>query len=185
MTAKTTTITEALAELKVIEKRITSKAEFIQRHLVRREEMRDPLERQGGSEKLLREERQAIGDLYEQQIAIRRAIATVNARETVSVDGQTRSIADWLVWKREVANAQRQQLRTLASLIDRQRQEAQRSGKQVVGVAVASAGEAKPGDIVVNVNEQELQQQIEVLETVFGTLDGLLSLKNATLQVTY
>lgn len=185
MTTKSTTITEALAELKVIDKRIASKVEFIQRYLARREEMRDPLERQGGSDKLISQERQAIGDLYEQQIAIRRAIAAVNAKETISVDGLTRTIADWLVWKREVANDQRNQLRTLASMIDRSRQEAQRNSKQVVGVAVASSGDAKPGDIIVNINEQELQQDIEKLETIFGTLDGLLSLRNATLTVTY
>jgi len=182
---KTTSITEALAELKTIQKRIDSKVDFINRNVSRREELRDPLDKQGGSSKIIAEERQAVGDLYEQQIAIRRAIAAVNAVEQVAVDGQTRTIADWLVWKREVAPAEQRQLRNLAVMIDRARQEASRTGKQVVGVAVAQSGEAKPGDIIVNINEQELQQQIERLETVFGTLDGLLSLKNATLQVTY
>lgn len=182
---KSTTITEALAELKVIQKRITSKAEFIQRHLLRRDEMRDPLERQGGSPLSIDRERQAITDLYEQQIAIRRAIAEVNAREQVSVDGQTRTIADWLVWKREVAESQERLLKIMVQLIDTQRRDAQRRDQRVVGAAVAMAGDSKPGDVIVNLDEQQLQTAIEQMDTIRGTLDGLLSLKNATLTVTY
>jgi hypothetical protein len=44
---------------------------------------------------------------------------------------------------------------------------------------------AQPTDIVVNVNEQWLKVTIEELSEIEGTLDGLLSLKNATVVVEF
>lgn len=44
-------------------------------------------------------------------------------------------------------------------------------------------GDAKPTDIVVNVDEQQLAKDIERLEETLGTLDGVLSLKNATVML--
>jgi hypothetical protein len=38
-------------------------------------------------------------------------------------------------------------------------------------------------DIVVNVDEQKLAEDSERMEEVLGTLDGLLSLKNATVTI--
>jgi len=186
---KTTTVTQALSELKTIGKRITAKEESIQRYILRQEVLRDPLDRQGGSAKHIAEERQAINDLCEQQVAIRRAIAAANVASSLQIEGQSRSIADWLVWRREVAPARQRFLRGLASIIDRSRSEAQRRGidRTVYGnvAAMASTGDQKPGDIVVNLNEQELAQQIEQMETMLGSLDGLLSLANATLKIEY
>lgn len=185
-TPTTHSISEALAALKLTQKKISSKEEFVQRYLTRREEMRDPLDRQGGSPQILKQERQAIADLYEQTIRIRRAIHAINSGTDLSVDGHTRTIADWLVWKREVYPVQQHNLRALANLIEHQRRQVQQGGRgQVVGAAVAVSGEAKPGDVVVNVSETELQAELEKIETIYGTLDGLLTLKNATLQVTY
>jgi hypothetical protein len=171
------TITEALAELKTIDKRIAKKREFVLAYLLRQEMFKDPLEKDGGSVSAIKRETQAIHDLEERKIAIRRAVQQANERNTVSVGKQMRSIADWLVWRREVAPIQQQFLANLRARIEQARQEATRRGASLG----ASAEAAKPNDVIVNVNEQELAQHIEELEDVLGKLDGQLSLKNATL----
>ena len=173
------TITEALAELKTIDKRIVKKREFVLAYLLRQEMFKDPLEKDGGSVSAIKRETQAIRDLEERKIAIRRAIQQANERNTVAVGRQTRSIADWLVWRREVAPVQQKFLANLRAKIEQARQEATRRGASLG----ASAEAAKPNDVIVNVNEQELSGQIEELEEVLGKLDGQLSLKNATLLV--
>jgi len=173
------TITEALAELKTIDKRIEKKREFVLDYLLRQEIFKDPLEREGGSVSAIKREMQAISDLEERKIAIRRAVQQANEFNTVTVGKRTRSIADWLVWRREVAPGQQRHLAAIRAKIEQARQEAARKG---AGLS-ASADAAKPNDVIVNVNEQELARQIEELEEVLGKLDGQLSLKNATLLV--
>ncbi len=170
------TITEALAEIKTIGKRIIKKREFITNFIYRQEKLKDPLQSDGGSVEVIRRERQAIHDLEERQIALRRAIAEVNAQNIIKVGDQERSIADWLVWRRGVAPGMQQFLFQISSQLARVRQDAMRKG------VLVTSGEAKsPQDIVVNVNEQELAQEIEGLEEILGLLDGQLSLKNATI----
>jgi hypothetical protein len=173
------TITEALAELKTIDKRIGKKREFVLTYLLRQEMFKDPLERDGGSVSAIKREAQAIRDLEERKIVIRRAIQQANERNSVTVGRQSRTIADWLVWRREVAPVQQQFLANIRGKIEQARQEATRKG----GGLSASAETAKPNDVIVNINEQELARDIEQLEETLGTLDGQLSLKNATLTI--
>src|SRR5947209_5771802 len=97
------TITEALAELKTLDKRIAKKREFVLGYLLRQEMFKDPLEKDGGSVSAIKREMQSIHDLEERKILIRRAVQKANEHNTVTVARQTRSIADWLVWRREVA----------------------------------------------------------------------------------
>lgn len=176
------TITEALAETKTIEKRIAKKRESIQQYLARQEMLRDPMGQDGGSVGFIKREEQAVGDLEERLIAIRRAVLNANLATKVSVNGDTRSIQDWLTWRREIAPRRQQYLAQLRGRIEAVRREAQSKGVGVVS-AVASVGDAKPTDVLVNVSEQELAEQIEHVETVLGTLDGQLSLKNATTKI--
>lgn len=171
------TITEALAELKTIDKRLVKKREFVLTYLLRQEMFKDPLEKDGGSISAIRRELQAIGDLEERRIVIRRAIQQANEANSVSVGKFTRSIADWLVWRREVAPTHAQFLAGIRQKIEQARQEAARKGAALTPAAEV----AKPNDVIVNVNEQELARQIEELEETLGKLDGQLSLKNATL----
>lgn len=176
------TITEALAELKTLGKRIQKKREFVASHLIRQDKFKDPLEKDGGSPKVINSERQSIADLENRSIAIRMAIAAINHHTSVTINGITHTIAEWLVWRREVAPSHQNFLLNLQAAISRARAEGRRSGASVV-----SRGEeaASPNDIVVNVNEVELAEEIERLETVLGTLDGQLSLKNATTTVEF
>ena len=176
------TITEALAEIKTISKRVAKKREALSPYLARVEAMKDPLVKEGGSVEFIRKERQAIKDLEERIVVLRRAIAQANAETTLAVNGDSRSIADWLTWRREVAPGRQQEVSSLRSVIEQARSQAQKQGVNFVS-AVAQVGDSKPQDIIVNVSESELAQEADHLQEVLGILDGLLSLKNATTKV--
>ena len=68
----------------------------------------------------------------------------------------------------------------MRAAIERNRTEALKRG---AGATTAEA--AKSGDVIVNVNEQELMSQIEDLGAALETLDGQLSLKNATIVIAW
>lgn len=174
------TITEALAEIKTIQKRIEKKREFIGQFLARQDGIRDPLEKDGGSFEAIKRERQAITDLESRVVALRRGIQTANEATTVTINGVARSVADWLVWRRDVAPGHQQFLGRLRQSLNGVRDQARKQG---AGMVVAGSQAEKPTDYVVNINEQELAAEIERLEDTLGQLDGQLSLKNATVAI--
>lgn len=172
------TITEALAELKTLAKRIEAKRAFVGQNLFRQEMLRDPHEKDGGSVEVVKRERQAISDLEERGVSIRRAIADANFKTNITVSGMTKSIHDWLVWRREVAPGRKEFLKKVSSAIAGVRQEMQKKGLQF-----ATGTDNKPTDIIVHLTETAVAEELETLETILGTLDGQLSLKNATVTV--
>jgi hypothetical protein len=177
MTTKIT-ITEALAEIPTIEKRIEKKKEVILSYLYRQSSVRDPHEKDGGSNVLIAREKQAIADLQERLITIRAVIQRANSEHTITIGNQTRTIVDWLTWRREIAPTEQRFLHDLMSKINEMRQKAIKQG---VSITEKDAGFSS--DYVVNINERELAEKIEGLENILGTLDGQLSLKNATIMV--
>jgi len=100
------TITEALAEIPTIEKRIEKKEEFILNYLYRQSSVRDPHEKDGGSNVLITREKQAIADLQLRLIKIRSAIQKANSENSITIGAQTKTITDWLTWRREIAPKQ-------------------------------------------------------------------------------
>lgn len=179
------TITEGLAEIKTLNKRIQKKRVSVRGYLAREERLKDPLANDGGSIEFIKRERQAIGDLEERIVNLRRAIARSNADTTIRVGTIERTIADWLTYRREVAPGKQEFLAVLRSAVESVRREAAQKSHNVIGVsAIAQVGDVKPTDVLVNISEKELAEEIEVLETELGTLDGLLSLHNATTQIT-
>lgn len=176
------TITEALAEIKTVGKRIEKKREFVRGFLARQDGVRDPLEKDGGSAKVISEERQAIGDLEARLIALRRGIQKANDETTVTINGKTLSINEWLTWRRDVAPGQKAFLASIQSALNNVRQQAKQQGVALVS-ASATTAETKPTDLVVNVDERAIGEEIERLEDTLGQLDGQLSLKNATVPI--
>lgn len=172
------TITEALAEIPTIEKRIDKKQEFILNFLYRQSAVRDPHEKDGGSNELIKRELQAITDLQARLVKIRSEIQIANAKNTITIGDETRTIVDWLTWRREVAPKQQALLSQISGKLSIMRREASQKG---VGVSDKDAGFSP--DYVVNLNERELADKIENLETILGALDGQLSLKNATITI--
>jgi len=170
------TITEALAEIPTIEKRIEKKTEFILNYLYRQSSVRDPHEKDGGSSVLIAREKQAIADLQKRLIAIRSIIQKANSENTITIGDQTRTIVDWLTWRREIAPKEQKFLQDLINRINEMRQLAAKQG-----VSVTDKDSGFSSDYVVNINERKLAEEIEELETILGTLDGQLSLRNATI----
>jgi len=170
------TITEALAEIKTIGKRIEAKRNFVNGILWRPEALKDPLEKDGGSYQAIRRERQSIVDLETRAVMLRRAIQGANEATLVSINGSSRSIADWLVWRRDISPGTKAHLAAMRQALANMRTQARQQGVNIA----ATADAAQRNDVIVNVNEQELANEIEQLEDTLGQLDGQLSLKNAT-----
>lgn len=176
----TLTVTEALAEIKTLGNRIKKRRENVMPYLVRQRAISDPLADQidGGSTEFIKRELQAVDDMQERLVRLRVAIQSLNQREQISVDGETRTIAAWLTWRKEVLPGYQQYLATIRARLDAARREAATKNIGVVNVEVTT--QAKYSDLLVNISEIKLAADIEHLELVLGTLDGQLSLKNAT-----
>lgn len=164
------TITEALAEIKTINKRLVKKREFVLSHTVRSDKMIDPLEKDGGSAKVLEHERQSINDLEDRVVRLRSAINGSNQDTKLTVGGKTRSVADWLIWRREVMPAYQKFLVKMNDSIHSERD----NGRYMRRTEENNEG------IIVNVDEKALGVEAESLEEILGGLDGQLSLLNAT-----
>lgn len=174
------TITEALAEIKTISKRISKKQQFVYGYLSRQDGLKDPLAKEGGSEEAVKSARQAITDLETRLLTLRKGIAKASEQTVVTINGVSRPITDWLIWRREVAPERQSFLEALRLKVAQTREQAKRQGQAVV---TGGAQAEKPTDVIVNINEQELAKEIESLEDTLGQLDGQLSLKNATVAI--
>lgn len=172
-----TTITEALAELKTISKRIQQKQESIKPYVAREDKVRDPLADQGGSKSYIERELQSIGDLNERRVAIRLAIQAANRSTVLKIGPMERSVAGWLTWRKEIAPEEKSRLEVFRGAIMGLRQDCRNKGRNVVAVGAAPV---TPEDVLVNIDEVALHRQIEQIESILGELDGKLSLLNAT-----
>lgn len=177
------TITEALAEIKTIGKRVEKKREFVLGFLFRQEGLKDPLEKDGGSVEVIRRESQAIADLELRIIKLRRGIAKANDVTEVPIKDNVMTISDWLTWRRDVAPGAQQFLNQQRQRLSMLREQAKRGGMSVIGATASISTDAKPQDYVVNVDEADLARRIESMEELMGALDGQLSLKNATVMI--
>lgn len=177
------TITEALQEIKTIGKRLEKKRASIGPYLARDSRVRDPLEKDGGSEKFIQSERQAMADLETRIIGIRTAIQRSNLESSITVGAKTRSVAEWLTWRREISASHKNFLGGLSGGLQNLRNDIQKKGGKVIAASVAineAMGPNDPPQMVVNIDERKLLQELEEVEETLGTLDGKLSLFNAT-----
>jgi hypothetical protein len=176
------TITEALAELKTLQKRIEKKRESVGQYIGRQEGLRDPLEKEGGSAAFITRERQAIKDLDARRVLIRTSIQKINQVTPITIGETTKMIAEWLTWRKEIAQGEKAFLDKIRQTVLTARAQAQQKGWGVVS-ATAISGDIKPTDLIINVDEALLAKEAEEYENIIGTLDGQLSLKNATVMV--
>lgn len=175
------TITEALAEVKTINKRLDKKRTGIIQYLVRDSRLKDPLEKDGGSLEFIRKERQAIADLERRLVTIRTQIMASNLNTKITVHGREDTVANWMAWRREVADGQRTFSAQMNNRVLTERARLADAGRNVRGVGVAVVGDGvQPVEVVVNANEKDLLAEQETQEQILGDLDGALSLLNAT-----
>jgi hypothetical protein len=173
------TLTEAFAEIEAINRHLTLQHAFLLALAVRPANLRDSLASTGGSAAMVAQEMQSLKALEDHRLAVRRAVRAVAQSATITIGEQTRTIADWLEWRRKVAPGRRSLLRSMRESIQSARKQAQdwNYAQPEGNVSV------RPIDIVVNVHEPDWARQSEFLEEALGSLDGQLSLKSATLTI--
>lgn len=169
------TITEALAELKTLDKRLSTKRDFVRNYMFRLDNLKDPFEKDGGSQEKVAAELQSMSDLEARAVSLRRAIQSANEKTILSLHGTEMSIADWLVWRREVAPNQKMFLQEMSRRLIQARETINR---QQAGVT-----DAAKVQMIVNIDESKLNKDLEKIELILGDLDGQLSLKNATVMI--
>jgi hypothetical protein len=172
------TITEALAEIPTIKKRIENEQKFISGYLCRVNGIRDPFEKEGGTPIAIQQKFQSLKDLRQRWINIRSAIAKANSENTITIHGETKTISDWLTFRRELADVQTRFYQSLAEMLRNMRAAQLQKGYQMVEKDSGSMS-----DVVVNISEKTLNDDIARLDDILGMLDGQLSLKNATIQI--
>jgi hypothetical protein len=175
----TLTLAEALAQIAAINRRLDKKQQLVLAFLLRPQQYRDPLRAESGSPAVLARELKATRVLHERRVRLRRLIQNAYERTKVTFGEQTRSLADWLAWRRDVAARRGGFLHLLRSRITKARQQAARQGR---GESPGTAPE-RGADVIVHLDEQELARQIEGHEELLGYLDGQLALKNATVTI--
>lgn len=176
------TITEALAEIKTIGKRLEKKKQAVLSNIGRDSRLKDPLD---DSVAFVKQERQAIEDLEKRIVAIRSAIQRSNLATNCTVGDNTFTVQEWLNFRREVASNRQMFLAEINQAVKNIRDKVSREGGRVsfaaaAAVATSGDGDKKPIEILLHLDEKELLSQQEGLEKTLGDLDGKLSLLNAT-----
>lgn len=171
----TMTITEALAEVKLIDKKVTKHHENERAYLFRQAIVRDPLEKDGGSAAYVASQAQASGDLLLRLITVRRSIQDANAKNMLTVEGISRTVADWLVWRREVLPRLKTRIAAISTALTNLRNDVKKKGGSV---SATPAGDEQY-DVIVNFNETALLNEALKLAEIEERLDGKLSLFNA------
>lgn len=176
----TITLTEALSEVNLINKKIESKRLKIKGTLSRAEHVPDPFESEGGSPKMIQSELQSIEDLSRRLSRIRGAISLANLNNNITVGEETRTIHDWLVWKREVAKGQIE----FSAAVSRDLKAQIDKGSTQPQIYKDQQEQTHLVKWLYNIDYSQWCKNHEKLTDKFETLDGKLSLKNAIITVT-
>ncbi len=175
------TITEALAEIKTIKARILKKRASVVTYFARDARLKDPLEKEGGTRAWSRTQMQSIHDLEARLVAIRCAIQEKNLATPLTLDGETKSLSAWLVWRREVSAEAKNFVETMSKNVGRIRNEALQ--QEMRDRTATSRESPQIPEVEFALDEAEIARMVEAMETRLGSLDGRLSLLNATVQI--
>jgi len=172
------TVTEALAEIVLIGKKMEKHRSFIQGHISMYDYEDDPFEKEGGTKEMNSRVIQAITDLGQRLVRIRSLVAESNLRTVLTIGKTTLSLADWLVWRREIAESLQQVFmgatKQANNAISINREKPRLVPKQ------AEDQEQQIAKLILNVDIPSLDKSAMEIEEILGVLDGKLSLLNAT-----
>lgn len=135
--------------------------------------MVDPLAQKGGSKEYIKAEMQSIAALEDNVVNTRLAIQKANADNVININGIEKSVAAWLIWRREVAPLLQSFFRNVDSKLTQSRAQIAQANRSLAAGATAS-------DLVVYVDEKKIAEDAETIGEVLGVLDGRLSAFNAT-----
>lgn len=173
------TITEALAEVNLLKKKIADSEMSVRSMLLRAEHVPDVFQEHGGSKEMVAKTQQSVSDMRRRLVEIRHKISKANIENEISINGRTMSIFDWLTWKREVYPSLESSLKTQLSDLQvaaKRETDSPQSWKD-------SEGKIHLVVWLRNVDQKTLQDEYNSLVDTFGRLDGQLSLKNATINL--
>lgn len=165
-------ITEGLAEIKTLIKRIEKNREFIARNFVTTSNVVDPYAESGGLQKKVSETIQATTDLMKRIVKIRSAINTANATNRIKIGDYEQTIGEWLIWRRDI----------LPLLRDWERFLLQNLEQAKTHTLPANWVEQKV-QLIISVDEKEITQYFTNILLTNEELDGKLSLANATIDL--
>lgn len=172
------TITEALAEVQLIKKKLEVNRSEVKQQLIKPEHVPDPYGQVGGMAARNLALVQSISDLEKRLVTIRSRIAAANISNTLTVSERTQSIHDWLTWKREVLPNEKTFLTTV---IDSTRSTLKQAGERPS--VWEKDGEKQLVKFTTMVDIPKFVEEAAKLSEIEERLDGQLSLKNATIVI--
>lgn len=163
------TVTQALARVGTLQARLEKKRETVRTYAARDSRLSDPIKEEGGAVAYVRQNMDAIRDLERNLVAVRTAIQKANFDSKLTVCGMTRTVQEWLNWRREILPDQKHFWEELLRTIDQERRRL--------------AGRDEKADVIVHFPEDKARDELATLVEIEGTLDEQLSLYNATVKV--
>jgi hypothetical protein len=171
------TVTEALSEINLIKKKIEKKRETVLNSLIKPKHLKDKLESQGGSREFIKAELQSMNDLMARHLKLKGSIAAANIGNMIAVNGVTRSIHDWLNWKRDLSAGDLQ----FNTQIHKDVQKHFDTLAKQPQVFKDDDGKTHLLEYEANVEYGDFIKSSEAIQETLEKLDGQLSLKNATI----
>lgn len=187
---RTIPITTALGEIKTTKAQLEKARENVLTHLCRDSDRTDPMAKSGGSEQYIGQQLQKIGDLERKVVLLRTAVQQANLSNSLTVQGRTLNVAEWLVEKREIAKRQGEFHSLMAQRIAQRRRSPMRETASFGRTRRRQSWEDDEDtprttkDVIVHLDEKKLAEDMEKHELVWGELDAALSLFNASTMVT-
>lgn len=173
------TITEALSEVNLIKKKVVAARDVVKTNLARPKHVKDPFEKDGGTAAVIDRQVQSIYDLTARLERIRGAVSSANLANTITVGEQTKTIFDWLTWKREVAEDQK----SFVGFVYTQTKNLLDNAARNPQAWKDEEGKTHLVELQSNVDLGAWLRKQEIVVEMVERLDGLLSLKNATITV--
>jgi hypothetical protein len=167
------TLVEALKRLRTIEKKITSNNAEVTRYasgLSTRKPLFDSEDRQLQEVKSLT---QSSVDLMTEYLKLKRRIDLTNLSVTIEIEGQKRTIAEWLIVKRKTADLA---ISIFSALDDSAANAARREDRMY-------PSDGKTPQVVKYYKEEVKMKELRGWQDVKAAIDGRLEVVNATTQL--
>lgn len=175
------TITEALSELNLISKKLDKQRHALKGACLKYSEHTDPYASDGGAKAFYNKTKQSIVDLEDNLVKIRKAIHAKNIETEITIKGLTKTIDEWLSWKKDIYEGSKNSLNDIENIINREVEEIKKNPK----VKKDEADNVVLLTLEPSEDLAEIEKSKERLLTIYENLDGQLSLKNATTIIEY
>jgi hypothetical protein len=140
----------------------------------------DSMAADGGIKQVIQNELQSISDLEDRLCALRWAIMRTNTSENIEIMGKIRTLYGWLVWRKEIANNQKYFYK---QIYDVTKAEMDTLAKTPRLYKPSDDSTATLVEIEPNLDYMSYAAKAATVGEILDKLDGILSLKNATLLV--